>query len=58
MPEEEERFEELKATFLKQNPFAAKAVETNSKFSQRESDSVYLAIMAVAFELWMNQEAQ
>jgi hypothetical protein len=57
MPEEE-RFEELKATFLKQNPFAAKAVETNSKFSQRESDSVYLAIMAVAFELWMNQEAQ
>lgn len=46
----------LQRQFIEQNPYA-KAAKKAYNTDQREENPVYLALMAIAFELWLNQEA-
>jgi hypothetical protein len=46
-----------KERFFKENPFASYASNADAKTSSTKfSDPVYLALMAIAFELWLNRE--
>ena len=54
----EEQVNQLTKTFLEQNPFANAAKEAYTAVSIKlNTDPIYLALMAIAFELWLDEEA-